>query len=143
MNLSASTLLTIALLSSALTLGAAKGSAQQSTFHMPVEAHWNSAVLQPGDYRLVTPEIGMHSPTFTIHGQAHAFFAMPLVVDVQPTSKRSYLVLQKINGTYFVMRYCSGAAGKTYEFPAPKQARSQAMAKSETTVVAVTNAALK
>jgi hypothetical protein len=143
MNLSASNLLTITLLSSALTLGAAKGSAQQATFHLPVEAHWNSAVLEPGNYRLTSPEIGIHSPAFTVRGEGGAVYALPLVADTQPTSKSSYLVLKQVNGSYFVTQYRSGPAGKTYEFPTPKQARRQSIAKSGTTVVAVTNSALK
>lgn len=143
MNLSPSNLLTIALLSSALTLGAAKGSAQQASFHLPVEAHWNSAVLQPGDYRLAAPALALRESEFVIRGATQSLFAMPIVADAQKTSNRSYLLLQKINGVYFVTQYCSGPTGKTYVFGVPKQARRQSIAKSETTVVAVTSAALK
>jgi hypothetical protein len=144
MNLSASNLLTITLLSSALTLGAVKGNAQQASFHLPVEAHWNSAVLEPGDYRLTSPELGVHSPAFTVRGDGGAVYALPLVADMQPTSKSSYLVLQKVNGSYYVTKYSSGATGKAYLFPLPKEARHQSIANSgTTTIVAVTSAALK
>ena len=143
MNLSLSNLLTIALLSSALTVGAAKGSAQQASFHLPVEAHWNLAVLQPGDYRLAPPALGVRESEFVIRGATQSVFALPIVADAQNTSDRSYLVLQKVNGEYFVTQYSSGPTGKTYLFSAPKQLRRQSIAKSEITVVAVTNAALK
>lgn len=143
MNLSPSNILTITLLSSALTLGAAKGNAQQASFHLPVQVRWNSAVLQPGDYRLVSPNIGAHAPGFTIRGDHNAIFALPIVADMQASSNSSYLVLQQVDGTYFVTKYCSGPTGKTYVFPVPKEARRQSIAKSGTTVVAVTNASLK
>ena len=143
MNMSLSSTLSIALLSSALTLGAAKGNAEQASFHLPVEAHWNSAVLQPGDYRIVAPTLGVNEPAFVIRGDAGAIYALPLVADIQQTSNSSYLVLQKVNGTYFVTKYSSGVSGKAFLFATPKQARHQSIAKTNSTIVAVTNSALK
>jgi hypothetical protein len=143
MNLSLSSVLSIALLSSALTLGTAKGNAQQATFHLPVEAHWNSAVLQPGDYRIVAPTLGVNEPAFVIRGETNAVYALPLVTNMQATSNSSYLLLEKVNGSYFVTKYSSGVTGKAFLFHSPKQARRQSIAKSETTIVAVTNSALK
>lgn len=143
MNISLSSILSVALLSSALTLGAAKGNAQQATFHLPVEAHWNSAILEPGDYRLATPTLGVNEPAFVIRGTSASVYALPMVANIQATSNSSYLVLQKVNGEYFVTAYSSGAAGKNYLFATPKQARHQTVAKTESTLVAVTNSALK
>ena len=141
MSLSLNRILVLGILSAAVTFAAGNSAGGQATFHLPVEAHWGLAVLEPGDYRITSPDLS-HSPeTFLIRGPGGGAFVLPFVTNTQESSKKSYLTLERVNDTYFVTNYSVGPVGKEYLFATPKPARHQSMTSTET-IVAVTNAAL-
>ena len=99
-------------------------SAQQAKFTLIHEVHWGSAVLQPGEYRLSGPNAA-ESPfnVMYIYGNGGAQMAIPTITEPRPESKRSYLRLVNVSGTYVVREFSSGARGRTYLFPIPKTLR--------------------
>ena len=131
------------IIGAALILTAANAAAQQATFHLPFEAHWGMAVLQPGDYRLSAPENSLGRTEFYVRGQNMAAYALPLVAEEQPTSLRAYLVLVNVNGEYFVEQYSSGMAGKLFTFTIPKSARHESLAQRAGMVIPVKNTAVR
>ena len=142
MSLSFNRILVLGLLSTAVTFAAGNSSTGQATFHLPVEAHWGMAVLEPGDYRMAAPDLTHGQEAFLVRGPQGGVFVLPLVTDTQQVSKRSYLELKRINDTYFVTNYSAGPSGKEYVFSTPKPARHQSLTDGGGTIVAVTNSAL-
>ncbi|MBV8572880.1 MAG: hypothetical protein JO319_19830 [Acidobacteriaceae bacterium] len=143
MNFFFNRIIIASLLSTAVTFAAGNGSGEHASFHLPVQAHWGTAVLQPGDYRMVSPDLAFGQPTFVVRGADSGAFVIPLVTEASRVSKDCYLKLQQINGTYFVTEYLAGPAGTTYTFAAPKNGRHQSFAQNHTTLVAVTNSTLR
>lgn len=143
MSLSFNRILVLGMLSTAVTFAAGNGSGGQATFHLPVEAHWGMAVLEPGDYKLLAPDVSRAQLTFMVRGPEGGVYVLPLVTNTQDVSNRSYLTLQKVNDAYFVTNYSAGPSGKEYIFPAPKAVRRQSIADNGATIVAVTNSSLR
>ncbi len=142
MSLSLNRILALGMLSAAVTFAAGNGVGGQATFHLPVEAHWGMAVLEPGDYSMTLPDLSHGQEVFVVRGSANAF-VLPIVTNTEKASDANYLKLQKVNGTYFVIEYQAGVEGKAYEFSTPKAARHQAIADRAGTLVAVTNSSLR
>jgi hypothetical protein len=127
-----------------LAMLAAVGAAQageQARFHLPFEARWGGVVLAPGDYKVSLPETSLGVPQFILKGTDRDKYIQPLVTDYdggfRRDASRSYLQLVKVNGTYFVAKYCSGPTGKTFNFATPKHKRQVQMADQEAVEVAV------
>ena len=122
----------------ALAVFAATGvmqAAQQASFHLPFAAHWGSAVMEPGDYRLALPEPAVGNNLLQIFGQESAFFAMPQVTDIGEQLRKGSLMLVEVDGEYFVRQCSVASTGKTYLFPIPKAKHRQQMAKGGSTSV--------
>ncbi len=96
-------------------------SAQQGRFNLPFEAHWGSAVLPPGEYRLSGPSsTSSMNGVMYIYGDGKAQMVVPFTANPQPDSNRSFLRLMNVDGTYVVREFSSGAAGRSYLFGIPK-----------------------
>ena len=141
MSLFFNRILVVSLLTSAITFAAGNGLGEHASFHLPVEAHWGTAVLQPGDYKMVTPDFGQEA--FVIRGPEGGVFVLPQVTDTNTVSDACYLKLQEVNGSYFIIEYLAGPAGKTYSFRAPKEARHQSFADGHGRLVAVTTSSMR
>ncbi|HSU62108.1 MAG TPA: hypothetical protein VLI55_22560 [Bryobacteraceae bacterium] len=116
--------LTVVGFAAAFSMLALPLSAQQAKFNLPVEVHWGKAILPPGQYRLSIPS-ATTSPVgvMYIYGEGGAKMALPVMTDIRPESKHSYLRLLDIDGTYVVREFSSGATGKSYLFGIPKTLR--------------------
>lgn len=133
--------LSLTAIAAGLGLTTVHASAQQATFHLPFEAHWGRAVLEPGDYRLSLP-MG-ESPSHLIHlrGAGKGSMFVPEATETQQFgSNRSYLKLVNVKGTYFVREYKSGPAGLLFTFSVPKSSREALVASTSATTIQVANA---
>ena len=105
--------------------------AEQATFHLPMEVHWGSAVLAPGDYSMSLPNVSLGQKTLRVAGGGRTTDQLPLVTNVENNnSNSSHLELWLINGNYFVREFSCGPAGKTFVFSVPKSSHRQQVAKS-------------
>jgi hypothetical protein len=109
-----------------LVMTVAAGAAQaevQAKFHLPFGARWGEMTLAPGDYVMQLPEASLGVRQFTVTGDHKTGYVQPVVTDYHDAltndSDRSYLQLVKVNGTYFVTKYRSGATGKLFSFAVP------------------------
>ncbi len=98
--------------------------AVQAKFHLPVGARWGAMTLAPGDYQVSLPEGSLGVRQFTVTGDEKTGYVQPTVTDdndgLVNDSTRSYLQLVKVNGTFYVAKYRSGATGKLFSFSVPK-----------------------
>jgi hypothetical protein len=117
-----------------LVMTVAAGAAQagqQATFHLPFEARWGELTLAPGDYKVSLPEASVGIRQFIVRGDDGARYILPIVTDYGTSnreSNNSYLELVKVNGTYFVTKFRSGAEEKTFLFSVPKHNRQTELA---------------
>lgn len=118
-----------------LALTALQANAQQVKFHLPFEAHWGAAVLEPGDYTLSVP-VAELQPIFRVSGDRKSSMILPMEMETQHTSSGSFLQLVNVNGTYFVKEYKSGPTGKTFSFAVPKPVVETSIASAGTTEIA-------
>ncbi len=118
------------LLAITLAAGAAQAG-QQAAFHLPFEARWGELTMAPGDYKVSLPEVSLGIRQFSINGGDKTGFVQPMVTDdegIRSHSSDSYLELVKVNGTYFVAKYRSGATGKMFSFEVPKKKHEMELA---------------
>lgn len=94
---------------------------EHGAFHLTTETHWGNAVLEPGDYRMVLPEPSLRQPHFRIEGSGHMVYALPLTTGFQQYSNSNRLKLVKVDNSYFIQEFSSGATGKTFTFSVPQQ----------------------
>lgn len=110
---------------------AATASAQQATFHLPVEAKWGALVLPPGDYKVQLPEPALGTHTVTVQGPAVGFIVV-LTTDAYgdriAAPDSDYLQLVKVGDTYYVTKYEEASRDTTLYFKAPKPTREERMA---------------
>ncbi len=94
------------------------------TFRLPVEAHFGSVVLQPGEYTVSTVEVPTGVKAVRFAG-AHAT-ATILAASVDPHSgaERGKLTLSNINGVYALTRLETGLMGKSFDFEVAKDIRN-------------------
>jgi hypothetical protein len=111
--------------------------AGQGSFTLPVVAHLGNVTLNPGDYRIITPEPIGGVYVVYIYGNGKLQAALPLGVGTQPERDRSYLELVDVGGTYFVRKYNAGVAGRAFTFNIPKKVRHQAVANVRATSLPV------
>jgi hypothetical protein len=124
-----------------LGLTSIKASAQQATFHLPFEAHWGRAVLEPGDYKLSLP--AGESPNHLIHlsGAGKGSMFVPQVTEtMQLPLHRSYLRLVNVKGEYFVREYSYAPTNQVFTFGVPKVGRETTIASASTTSIPVEDA---
>jgi hypothetical protein len=113
--------------------------AQQGTFHLPMEAHWGSALLQPGDYRIELPTVGTQVITqfLIVDSNGKGVFEVPTYAEQKSVSDRSWLTLTNVDGEYVVSEYSSGSSGKRYAFPVPNALRRHLTTKSAENTLAL------
>jgi hypothetical protein len=111
-----------------IAVGAARA-AVQAKFHLPFGARWGQMTLAPGDYKVLLPDRSLGSPQFVVKGDERTGYVQPIVTDnnngLMNDSSRSYLQFVKVNGTYFVAKYRSGATGQVFSFAVPNHKRSE------------------
>lgn len=108
----------------AIGLIAAPLNAQQGKFNLPFEAHWGTAVLSPGTYKLSGPSATSPIGVLYVSGNGKTQMAVPANAAIRyDNSDRSYLRLVNIGGVYVVREYVSGSTGKDYTFGIPKTLR--------------------
>ena len=128
----------LAALAAGLGLTAQHVSAQQTTFHLPVAAHWGSIVLEAGDYGLSDPAGGPGNHLIYVSQRRHSQMVLAQSSEIQPRHfDRSSLELVKVNGAYFVKRYRSALTGQVFTFPVPKASPETQMASAAVTSVPV------
>jgi hypothetical protein len=113
-----------------MTMTIAAGAAHaavQAKFHLPFGAQWGQMTLAPGDYKVSLPERSLGSPEFVIRSDEKTGYVQSIVTDnnngLVSDSSRSYLQFVKVNGTYFVAKYRSGATGQVFSFAVPNHKR--------------------
>jgi hypothetical protein len=121
-----------------LILSASQAKAQQATFRLPVEVHWGSAVLEPGEYRLSAPQAtSTRIRVFYLHGHGTTRTALTATTATDPDLQSSYLQLVHVGDTYFVHEYVSAATGQRFIFAVPKTVQQEAKVTAQQTTVAV------
>ena len=114
-----------ALFSIALGTFVASANAQQASFTLPFETHWNNAVLPAGDYRMSTVST-MYPKVFSVTGQGKSFYILAGVGNAGEDSEtNSYLRVENAGNLHVVREYVSGFTGKTYHFTTPKNIQTQ------------------
>ena len=107
--------------------------AEQGKFHLPFEARWGQAVLEPGDYSINTPEPSLGVTQFrVIDSKGKSLFELRSDMENQKSAERSWLKLNNVNGEYVVREYSSGSSGRTYTFPVPRATQRQISAAKST-----------
>jgi hypothetical protein len=96
-------------------------SAQQGTFNLPVRAHWGTAVLEPGQHRVLSPP-ALGQPILYLFSEHSRQMTLPMITAIV-NADRSYLHLTRVNGEYYIDAYQSAANGKRYSFAKPKSER--------------------
>ncbi len=100
-------------------LTAMQANAQQGTFNLPVQAHWGTAVLEPGEHRIRMP-IPLGQRYFYVRGGEGTQVTVPLSTEILRGSNKSFLHLSRVNGEYYVDAYQSGVSGQRFTFSTPK-----------------------
>jgi hypothetical protein len=100
--------------------------AEQGTFHLPFQARWGEAILEPGDYKMTMPASPVGNSTFAVTTVGKTVFELPATVEYAQFSDCSKLTLTNVNGQYVVTEVSFGSAGKTYGFHVPKSMRKLA-----------------
>ncbi len=115
-----------------MTMTIAAGAAHaavQAKFHLPFGARWGQMTLAPGDYKVLLPDRSLGSPQFVVKGDERTGYVQPIVTDnnngLVNDSSRSYLQFVKVNGTYFVAKYRSGATGQVFSFAVPNHKHNE------------------
>jgi hypothetical protein len=121
----------------AMAMSTSLALAGQGTFTLPVVAHVGNVTLNPGDYRIITPEATAGVNVVYVYGNGKLQATLPLGVTTQAEPAHSYLELVDIGGTYFVRKYNAGVAGRAFTFDIPKKFRHQAVASVRATSVPV------
>jgi len=117
-----------------LGLTAIQANAQQAMFHLPVEAHWGTAVLEPGDYRLSVPVGDSPSHIIRVFSSTKGSMVVPDQTDYQKPVGHGQLELVKINDAYFVRKYQSGSTGTVFTFAVPKATREVQLSSATTEI---------
>jgi hypothetical protein len=123
------------LLAAAFCLTAFRADAQHATVNLPVEAHWGSAVLQPGEYRLDVPAAQSWPQHLSLTQNGRVVWISSIAEGSGRESDRSYLRLVTVGGTYFVREYSSGPTGKQFTFWIPKATQPEPSVKAQATTL--------
>ena len=99
--------------------------AEQAKFNLPIEVHWGSAVLEPGEYTISVPLAQSWPQQIVLMLNGKAVALLPLTESGGNDSSRSYLQLVSVRNTYFVSEYNSGSTGKRFTFRIPKGAAEE------------------
>jgi hypothetical protein len=111
----------------ALSVLATSGNAQnayQGKFTLPVETHWGSATLPPGDYTFTLPS---KSAPYTLYIQGHGVSAIIRAITADPTadqrviSEHPQLNLVDIADSHIVQTFEAPDLGVTFTYWTPTQ----------------------
>ena len=86
----------------ALTVALPMNAAEQAKFHLPVQAHWGKAILEPGDYRVSLPAPSLGRTSFHVEGGGKTLLEMPQVTSYEGNAIPSHLKLTEVDGAYFI-----------------------------------------
>jgi hypothetical protein len=94
-----------------------------TTFTLPIEAYWDSTLLQPGTYTLTVNKTTSGTDMIILRGEGVAArFLVPALFE--RASGNSRLELDAINGVYAVREFDVHATGTSYKFNVSKAVRS-------------------
>ena|SRR5579875_1603949 len=110
-----------ALLAVAFCFAASRADAQKGIFDLPVEVHWGSTVLEPGEYTVDVP-VSQPWPhqIYLIHNGKLLSIVLPEIENSGLQFDSSWLHLVSVHGAYYVEKYDSAATGKEFTFWVPK-----------------------
>ena len=141
MNLLRKALLGCATLGACLGISTLNMNAQSARFTMPVEAHWNGSVLEPGEYTVSFPSAANPLRVLRVYGPGtNVNIVVPWFSQLPVDSRKAaYLTLVNVNGAYVVKSLDDTAAARKFEFKVPKAPAVDigGRRKPETTEVAI------
>jgi hypothetical protein len=126
MNLHKNWKLTFALLALGVGMTAAKASAEtvlKGSFNLPTQAYWGSNLLEPGEYSFTVDMTMGRTPMVHLRGEGVNALVLSSPVSAPPSTDRTFLTLESINGTYAVRELSAGAIGRSYDFIVSKSAK--------------------
>ncbi len=88
--------------------------------HFALTAHWGSTVLPAGDYTVRLVATQTNERVLEIRSVAKSAIVLTAVADTKVTSDHSELILELINGAYFVRKFAVLELGVTFVYPVPK-----------------------
>lgn len=126
--------LSVSILAVAAGLTASQANAQtlKGTFNLPFEAHWGTAVLQPGEYRMSIKRQPSTLPVIYLTGQGETRMVLIGTSRAIQESDHSYLRVEKIGQTQVIREFNSGVTGEQLIFLVPKSIKNEvAVARNE------------
>jgi len=97
----------------------------KGTFNLPFEAHWNTAVLQPGQYTLRLSMQSTMYPVIFVSGQGKTVMVLVGTSGSTSPSDHSYLRIENVGQTHIVREFTSGVTGRRLTFIGPKSVKDQ------------------
>lgn len=139
MNLLTNRVLSATLFATSFAATASHANARPGTFTLPFEAHWGTAVLEPGEYTICARP-GMSWPQIieiSGHGKTVSTFAA--METPQEHSASASLRVLNVGERHFIQQFSSGPDGKSFTFLVPKAVEKELAAKDQPkeTLVAV------
>ena len=122
MNLTKTRTIKITLFAATFFFAAVRAHAERASFNLPVEAHWGSTILEPGEYIIDVPLATSWPQLISLTRNGKLVRLQAMTEATETKSKGSYLQLVTVGDTYFVREYNSGSAGKLFTFNVPKGA---------------------
>jgi len=89
----------------------------RGTFTLPVEAHFGSVVLQPGEYSILQVA---GTDAIRVRGDGGTATILPSAVGARTESEHGTITLANVNGTFVFTRFECGTLGSSFEFRVPK-----------------------
>jgi hypothetical protein len=115
-----------------LTASQANAQALKGTFNLPFEAHWGTAVLQPGEYRMSIARQPSTLPVIYLTSQGKTVMVLVGSSRAIPESERSYLRIENIGQAHVIREFNSGVTGNQLIFLVPKSVKNEVAIASNT-----------
>jgi len=126
MNKFGKSILGLAILAGCFGLTPGTANAQAATFKLPVEAHWGSTVLTPGDYQVRFPNAADAIRVIRISGNDKTMnFVVPITTYETNPRESGHLNLVDVDGAYRVRSISDVSGDRTFSFPLPKNAEAR------------------
>jgi hypothetical protein len=128
MNFVKNCALSVGLFALTISLSASQANAEglRGTFNLPFQAHWGTAVLDPGEYALRLSTGASSLPVMYVSGQGKTIMVVLAVTTPTPQSEDSYLRVEDIGQAHVIREFRAGFAGKVFTFSVPKSVKDQA-----------------
>lgn len=88
---------------------------------LPVETHWGTFDLQPGDYTITTDTIAT-MPVIHVTGNGTSAFILATTRGIEE-GQSGHIELSEVNGMYAVTKLTAGSANKEFSFQIPKSVK--------------------